>query len=719
MPLRSVQKFTAYLMAALGLTLLAFSGELGTAGTLLVFATFVASWWFEEPLITSKKWLQAWNAAALAVFVLQFIRWWTGLGFVTAAVQFAAFLQINKLYNRRSQADYDHILVLSLIHLIGSSILFSDIEYAVLFVFYVIITPWHMMLGQIRREVEAKYLEKKDAESIYNFKRVLKSKRLISGNLLIGTAILSMPIYLFTAIFFLTFPRIGFGLLAGQSRLSRHSVGFSDTIMLGDLVPLADNPLAVARVEFEGSKPDMELLKTVHWRATAYDRYDGNQWLRTLSFGASLQLRDNLYIIAEDGGGYPDLNRDYYAMNITLQPIYPKALLIPEETPYIEMTYKQPIRVIRQRLTWGPSQEVRYSDPFDAGISYRVFMARNFASKDVNIPFRFSETFSEQDLKPYLQVPHSSKAFHERAAKFAAEYPDAADRAQAVESWLRSSFGYTRSEFRKVPKGRSPVDAFLFDWKEGNCEYFSTAMVLLLRDSGIPARNVAGFLGGQWNNIGNYLIIREGDAHSWVEAYLPDRGWVMFDPTPASSSPDFITNPFFTTLLQFFDVMSLAWQKHVIAYDLSRQSKFMKAGYDRFMHWRSTAGSLRKGLSYTFGPEHKRILIVLIILIVWLIYFASFRKETMLRAPMAYRQSVSVRKAVNLLSILDRRLETLGLHRPPSRPPLRHGRSIASHIKDPASMLGIVEIYNETRFGSRMLPPEEYRDLVQKIKVLE
>jgi hypothetical protein len=383
------------------------------------------------------------------------------------------------------------------------------------------------------------------------------------------------------------------------------------------------------------------------------------------------------------------------------------------------MTYKQPIRMIRQRLTWGPSQEIRYSDPFDAGISYRVFMARDFAGLSMNLPFKFADKRFDEDLGNYLQVPHSSTAFQELTDDFAVRYPDPTLRAQAIESWLRSSFGYTRSEFRKVPKKKSPVDAFLFDWKEGNCEFFSTAMVLLLRNTGIPARNVAGFLGGQWNRIGNYLIIREGDAHSWVEAHLPDRGWVMFDPTPASSSPDFITNPFFTTLLQFFDVVSLAWQKHVIAYDLSRQSKFMKAGYDRFMKWRSSAGSLGRNVSYDFGSEHKRILIVLIMLVVWLVYFASIRKETMLAAPMLYRQSVSVRKAVNLLSILDRRLETLGLHRPPSRPPLKHGRFISTNMKDSASMLEIVEVYNETRFGSRMLPPQEYRDLVQRIKVLE
>jgi transglutaminase-like putative cysteine protease len=719
MPLRNVQKVTAYLMASLGLALLAFSGELGPVGTMLTVAAFIASWWFEEPLIATKKWSQGWNTATLAVFVLQFIRWWTGVGFVTAAVQFAAFLQINKLFNRRSQSDYDHILVLSLIHLIGSSILFSDLEYAILFIFYVIITPWHLMLGQIRREVEAKYLEKKDAESIYNFRRVLKSKRLISGRLLIGTALLSLPVYVLTAVFFLTFPRIGFGLLAGQTGLSRQSVGFSDTIELGDLVPLADNPLAVARVEFEGKAPPMEVLRTIHWRATAYDRYDGKQWLRTLSYGSTVRLRGALYLLGDDGEAAPDLGRDYIAMDITLQPLYPRVLIVPQAAPYVEMTYKQPIRVIRQRLSWGPSSEIRYSDPFDAGLSYRVYVSRDGVMREPASPFGFDDTSGAGKLAPFLQVPTLSKRLTDLAAGFAAEYPDPSERALAIASWLSSSYGYTRSEYRAVGKAGDPVEAFLFSWKEGNCEYFSTAMVLLLRAGGIPARNVAGFIGGQWNGIGSYLMIREGDAHSWVEAYLPGRGWALFDPTPSSASPEFVTNAVLSKLLLFFDVVSLAWQKHVIAYDLSRQGKFMKAGYVKLLKWRNDFQGLRKGFIYRFTEPHKRLLLVLFMLVAWFLYFASLRKESILQAPAAYRQTVSVRKAMNLMSVLDRRLELLGLQRPPSRPPLRHGSMISPNMKDPATMLDIVRIYNEARFGSRILPPAEYRGLVQKIKALE
>ncbi|MFH1438759.1 MAG: transglutaminase-like domain-containing protein, partial [Pseudomonadota bacterium] len=315
--------------------------------------------------------------------------------------------------------------------------------------------------------------------------------------------------------------------------------------------------------------------------------------------------------------------------------------------------------------------------------------------------------------------PKASRQFEELGKDFIARYRDPAARAEAIEKYLSTRFEYTRSEYWKVPRGKTPVDAFLFDWKKGNCEYFSTSMVLLLRAGGIPARNVAGFLGGQWNKIGNYLIIREGDAHSWVEAYFPDHGWVIFDPTPASGSPEFITSPYLSAVLQFFDIISLGWQKHVIAYDLSHQSKFLRASYGKFMQYRREMGSLGSKAEYRFGPAQKRLLIVLSMLVFWTLYFLYFRKEQLMRTPQAYRQSVSARKAVNLMSELDRRLEVLGLYRPLSRPPLKHSHRISSHVNDSGTLFEIVDIYNETRFGHKMLETTQYKTMVQRIRALE
>jgi len=85
------------------------------------------------------------------------------------------------------------------------------------------------------------------------------------------------------------------------------------------------------------------------------------------------------------------------------------------------------------------------------------------------------------------------------------------------------------------PGDVEPIHFFLFSRKRGHCEYFSSAMAIMLREVGVPTRNVNGFLGGEWNEYNDYIAVRAGDAHSWVEVYVRGVGWVTFDPTPSAS----------------------------------------------------------------------------------------------------------------------------------------------------------------------------------------
>src|SRR2546427_456505 len=131
----------------------------------------------------------------------------------------------------------------------------------------------------------------------------------------------------------------------------------------------------------------------------------------------------------------------------------------------------------------------------------------------------------------YLQLPDTSQ----RVAAFAREVTSAAStpygRARAIEQHLRRSYQYSLDVGTTV--SADPVDDFLFTRKTGYCEHYATAMVVLLRTLGIPARLVTGFLPGVWNDFGNYYTIRQQDAHAWVEVYFPRSGWVTFAPTPS------------------------------------------------------------------------------------------------------------------------------------------------------------------------------------------
>src|SRR5262249_33974966 len=113
-------------------------------------------------------------------------------------------------------------------------------------------------------------------------------------------------------------------------------------------------------------------------------------------------------------------------------------------------------------------------------------------------------------------------------------------RAKKIEHYLRSHYGYSTDFGNRIVE--NPVEYFLFDRREGTCGHFASAMALMLRLQGIPSRVVAGYYKGEWNEPAQCVVIRERDAHAWVEAYIPGSGWVSFDPTP---TPPPITNPGF------------------------------------------------------------------------------------------------------------------------------------------------------------------------------
>jgi hypothetical protein len=114
-----------------------------------------------------------------------------------------------------------------------------------------------------------------------------------------------------------------------------------------------------------------------------------------------------------------------------------------------------------------------------------------------------------------------------------------------------------------------PLTYFLFVRKKGHCEYFASAMTVMLRTLGIPSRLVTGFQSGAYNSLTELYVIRASDAHSWVEAYLPRRGWTTFDPTP----PDPVLRHagLWDKLALYADAADTFWQQWVLAYDPSLQ----------------------------------------------------------------------------------------------------------------------------------------------------
>jgi hypothetical protein len=141
-------------------------------------------------------------------------------------------------------------------------------------------------------------------------------------------------------------------------------------------------------------------------------------------------------------------------------------------------------------------------------------------------------------------------------------------KASELERYLKTNYTYSLSS-RKPPAGMSPVDDFLFKSKRGYCEHYASAMVLMLRTIGIPARIVTGFYGGEFNEYGGYIIVRQSNAHSWVEAAIDGR-WRLFDPTPP------IVGKGASAIGRFLDMMRMKWNRYVVLFSSSDQKEIIR-----------------------------------------------------------------------------------------------------------------------------------------------
>ena len=159
----------------------------------------------------------------------------------------------------------------------------------------------------------------------------------------------------------------------------------------------------------------------------------------------------------------------------------------------------------------------------------------------------------------------------ELARRVAGEHSAPRAKVAAIKQYLRQEYRYTL-----VPTPTTSGQAlgvFLFDSREGHCEYFATALAVMLRAEGVPARLVNGFYGGDFNAVGGFIAVRQTHAHSWVEAWMPGEGWVRFDATPAGQ----VAARSSGAIGLLSDALQAKWYGLVLDYDLGSQVKGVRA----------------------------------------------------------------------------------------------------------------------------------------------
>ncbi|ACY19052.1 transglutaminase TgpA family protein [Haliangium ochraceum] len=579
----TAHKLTSYLMVLCAFCALGLSGSLNPFVTATAFVISCGSWFWEAPRVDAKRFASIWAIMSLFVLGLTVLRAVMGGEFLIVGVEYLLFLLIAKLFNRSACRDYLHIYVLTFLMLVAGTVLNPELTYGVFFLGYVIATTWALILFHLRREMEENFLLRhaadRDSEPV-QVTRILNSRRIVGRRFFVGTALMSVAVFALASIMFLAIPRIGFGLFSQKRQSGINMTGFSDRVSLGGHGTIKTDNTVVMRVKTEPLVHPFE-PRAVYWRGVAFDTYQEGRWLRRPD-----APRTNWQVTHEGG------NRNRYYM------LYDRSSASPSELgQLLEDTVRQEIYLepISEEVLFGASMprsfdievrpgvhrgkpwrtrndEMRY--PHNSGIKYEV---HSQIAPPAAAALRASPEALPPGFQHYLQLPDE---IPERVIELARDITRDAetryDKAMAIEDWLESNLSYTLE--MRSPGDMEPIDFFLFERRMGHCEYFSSAMAVLMRAAGEPARNVNGFLGGEWNEYDKYIAVRAGDAHSWVEVYFAEVGWVTFDPTPPSSTSAALgqMDDFSDRLRRMFDTVRFQWFQWVIDYDLYRQVSLFK-----------------------------------------------------------------------------------------------------------------------------------------------
>jgi hypothetical protein len=696
-------KLVTYLFAGLGLTALLLGTTFSPIESLLLVAAFVASWFAEPPLLDRPGYSRFWNVAAVVFLLIQIGRAISGEAMLSVGVQYAAFLQISRLSHRKTAADYQQIVILGFLHLIAGTVLSAGLDYAVVFFGFVVVMPWMLALTHLRKELETQH-----GADTPMLRGELESRELATPAFFGGTTLLAIPLFMLTAAMFFAFPRVGFGFLSNLGTRTQSVAGFGDDVELGGFGAIRDDPTVVMRVKPKTRPTPPPQSIAVRLRGTSFDRYSEGRWSRTQATGTELRHLQDQYVVFRP----PEPEDQEY--EIILDPMQEAVLFLPDGT--VALRVPPTVRAGRdryRRIMQAPGLDIRYGGRVEGPLTYKAFVTPKRRGFPERIPRRLR--------KHYVEVP----ADYERVAALAKRVAGGASnpyaQAQLVERYLRGGGNFRYTLEQPDTEGKDPLHVFLFEAKAGHCEYFSTAMAIMMRSLGLPARNVTGFLGADYNPYGDYYAVRNGNAHSWVEVLIDGR-WITFDPTPASGQVFASPSGLAVKLRQMMDAMRVRWADYIVEYNIRDQVKALRG----FAAWyRSLRGGRRSAESnpgdgsgdeqdfapIPFRPDWRWFVAIMSTFGVGVLFVRWRRKRR--RQTRAGRQLDPDRdRAVRLYLSLENSLRSAGHARPPDVTPIEHAKELGrSGFPAADEVREVTDAYLAARFGEDGLPLQDYHRL--------
>jgi protein-glutamine gamma-glutamyltransferase len=471
----------------------------------------------------------------IGFFVLDFF--WISGRLLESTVHLMCFLAVIKVLTARTNRDYVYTAVIALMELVAAAILSNSLSFFIYLAIYLLCATSAFTSAEMRRA-----MGRPGAVASAPRGRVGPRLAILTGFVTAGILVL-------TLLLFVVLPRTANAAFRRLRPAGYHLTGFSSEVTLGQVGQIQKDSRPVMHVKPYWHSAIMPA--DLKWRGAALVDFDGKRWTDTLREGSAQLPPFNPVTLADEAQrSRRDGIRLLYRVDLSSSDS--DAIFIAGIPEFLNIEHAHVVRTATDgyRLRAAPGDGVRYE--------VSSFVPFGIAAARANL--------KESQRRRYLQLPKLDDRIPELARQWAEDSTDL-EVASRLESHLRRDFKYSLEQAETSPA--DPLSEFLFVRKKGHCEYFASAMTVMLRTLGIPARIVNGFQSGTYNPVSRMYIVRASDAHSWVEAYDPRLGWVTFDPTPpAPRTQGYLL---WTRAGMYLDAAETFWQDWVVNYDLGRQ----------------------------------------------------------------------------------------------------------------------------------------------------
>jgi len=595
-PLSLPRAIDRYFEVALYLLVLTGVGTLASTGTLdLATVVFVCSALvFRGYLLAKKRKMvipERWTTVLTIGYAIFYVTDYFFLsgGFLASTVHLVLFVMVVRLFSAQRDRDHYFLFILSFLMVLAAAVLTVDSIFLASFGVFIGMAIVICIL------MEMKHASAKAAFQSGNLRGRLPHRRM-AVSIATVVPVLVVLIFLGGAAIFFVLPRVSVGYLGTFAGGSDLTTGFSDHVELGSIGRIQQSSSVVMHIRVDGDKNGSFDLK---WRGITLNLFDGRTWLDSHGKYAALRLPDGRFALrpADEKLAFTSAGQSIH-YRILMEPMGSSVFFLAPTPATLQGEY----RVVAQDDGGAV---------FNADAEHVItqYDATSMIGSPTGVQLKGAiGSYPAEIVLDYLQVPPLDPRIPKLAQQITVGKDNDYDRAVAIESYLRTHFGYTLQLSRTPP--RDPLAEFLFLRKQGHCEYFASSMAIMLRTLRIPSRVVNGFRTGEFNDLTSQYVVRESDAHSWVEAYFPGYGWVSFDPTPVNVG----SRVGWSRAMLYMDALASFWREWVISYDSTHQHSLETMATHGSLQWfqqarawmRQEYGTLMAAASRTQGKVAKR-----------------------------------------------------------------------------------------------------------------